>query len=78
VSILENVMNLSNKQLQVFEHLRNELEKIIEGMYPLKNPKVAKIYAEEILDYAHVPICELAMDIQAEEDNNPELSYYDT
>ena len=71
-------MDLSDKELQVFEHLESKLVHIIEGMYPLKNPYAAKVYAEEILDYAHVPICELAMDIQAEEDNNPELSYYDT
>ncbi len=71
-------MDLSDKQLVVFNHLRTKLEDIIEAMYPLKNSRVAKIYAEEILDYAYVPICELALDIETEEDNNPELSYYDT
>ena len=71
-------LGYSDKELQVFEHLQSKLLKIIEDMYPQKNSHVAKIYAEEILDYAHGPICELAMDIQTEEDNNPELSYYDT
>ena len=84
VSILENIMDYlkalgySDKELQVFAHLQSKLVKIIEDMYPLKNSRVAKMYAEEILDYAHTPICELALDIETEEDNNPELSYYDT
>ena len=68
-------MGCSNKELQVFGHLQSKLVRIIEDMYPLKNSRVAKIYTEEILDAAHTPICELAMDIQTEEDNNPELSY---
>lgn len=71
-------MNLSDKELQVFEHLRSKLVRIIKDMYPLNNPYAAKVYAEEILDHAHVAICELAMDIQAEEDSNPELFNYDT
>ena len=71
-------LGYSDKELQVFAHLQSKLVKIIEDMYPLKNSRVAKIYAEEILDYAHTPICELSIDIQTEEDNNPELSYYDT
>lgn len=71
-------MNLSDKELQVFEHLRSKLVRIIEDMYPLDNPYAAKVYAKEILDRAHVVICELAMDIQAEEDSDPKLSYYDT
>ena len=71
-------LGYSDKELQVFEHLQSKLVKIIEDMYPLKNSYAAKVYAEEILDYALTPICELAMDIQTEEDNNPELSYYDT
>ena len=71
-------MDLSDKELQVFEHLQSKLVRIIEDMYPLKCEIVARIYTEEILDAAHGPIRELAMDIQSEEDNNPELSYYDT
>jgi len=57
----------------VFEHLREILEKTIEGMYPLQNKQVAKIYTEEILDYAYVPICELADDIEATEKTNPDI-----
>lgn len=71
-------LGYSDKELQVFAHLQSKLVRIIEDMYPLKNSRVAKMYAEEILDAAHTPICELAIDIQTEEDNNPELSYYDT
>ena len=71
-------LGYSDKELQVFAHLQSKLVRIIEDMYPLKNARVAKMYAEEILDAAHTSICELALDIETEEDNNPELSYYDT
>ena len=65
--------SLNDNQLVVFEHLREILEKTIEGMYPLQNKQVAKIYTEEILDYAYVPICELADDIEATEKTNPDI-----
>jgi len=65
--------SLKDNQLVVFEHLREILEKTIEGMYPLQNKQVAKIYTEEILDYAYVPICELADDIEATEKTNPDI-----
>ena len=65
--------SLKDNQLVVFEHLRDILRTTIEGMYPLNNKQVAKIYTEEILDYAYVPICELADDIEATEKTNPDL-----
>ena len=65
--------SLKDNQLVVFEHLRQFLEATIEGMYPLSSKQVAKIYTEEILDYAHVPICELADDIEATEKTNPDI-----
>jgi len=65
--------SLKDNQLVVFEHLRQILETTIEGMYPLQNKQVAKIYTEEILDYAYVPICELADDIRATEETNPDI-----
>lgn len=65
--------SIKDNQLVVFEHLRQILETTIEGMYPLQNKQVAKIYTEEILDYAHVPICELADDIEATEKTNPDI-----
>lgn len=37
------------------------------------NKQVARIYTEEILDYAYVPICELADDIEATEKTNPDI-----
>ncbi len=65
--------SLKDNQLAVYEHLREVLETTIEGMYPLQNKQVAKIYTEEILDYAYVPICELADDIEATEKTNPDI-----
>lgn len=65
--------SIKDNQLVVFEHLRQILETTIEGMYPLQNKQVAKIYTEEILDYAYVPICELADDIEATEKTNPDI-----
>lgn len=65
--------SLNDNQLVVFEHLREILETTIQGMYPLQNKQVAKIYTEEILDYAYVPICELADDIEATEKTNPDI-----
>ena len=65
--------DIKDKQLAVLEHLRKVLETTIEGMYPLSNKQVAKIYTEEILDYAYVPICELADDIEATEKTNPDI-----
>jgi len=64
---------IKDNQLVVFEHLRDILETTIEGMYPLQNKQVAKLYAEEILEYAHTPICELADDIKATEETNPDI-----
>ena len=65
--------NIKDNQLLVFEHLREILETTIQGMYPLQNKQVAKLYTEEILDYAYVPICELADDIEATEKTNPDI-----
>ena len=65
--------SLNDNQLAVYEHLREILETTIQGMYPLQNKQVAKIYTEEILDYAYVPICELADDIEATEKTNPDI-----
>jgi hypothetical protein len=65
--------SLKDNQLAVYEHLREVLETTIEGMYPLQNKQVAKLYTEEILDYAYVPICELADDIEATEKTNPDI-----
>ena len=65
--------SLIDNQLAVYEHLREVLETTIEGMYPLQNKQVAKLYTEEILDYAYVPICELADDIEATEKTNPDI-----
>jgi hypothetical protein len=65
--------SLNDNQLAVYEHLREILETSIQGMYPLNNKQVAKIYTEEILDYAYVPICELADDIEATEKTNPDI-----
>lgn len=65
--------DIKDNQLVVFEHLREILETTIQGMYPLQNKQVAKIYTEEILDYAYVPICELADDIEATEETNPDI-----
>ena len=65
--------SLKDNQLAVYEHLREVLETTIESMYPLQNKQVAKIYTEEILDYAYVPICELADDIEATEKTNPDI-----
>lgn len=65
--------SLNDNQLAVSEHLRQVLETTIEAMYPLRNKHAAKIYTEEILDYAFVPICELADDIEATEKTNPDI-----
>jgi len=65
--------DIKDNQLVVFEHLREILETTIQGMYPLQNKQVARIYTEEILDYAYVPICELADDIEATEKTNPDI-----
>jgi len=65
--------SITDNQLVVFEHLRDILRTTIEGMYPLSNKHVARIYTEEILDYAYVPICELADDIEATEKTNPDI-----
>ncbi len=65
--------SLNDNQLAVYEHLREILETTIQGMYPLQNKQVARIYTEEILDYAYVPICELADDIEATEKTNPDI-----
>ena len=65
--------SLNDNQLAVYEHLREILETTIQGMYPLQNKQVARIYTEEILDYAYVPICELADDIEATEKTNPNI-----
>lgn len=65
--------SLNDNQLAVYEHLREILETTIQSMYPLQNKQVAKIYTEEILDYAYVPICELADDIEATEKTNPDI-----
>ena len=65
--------SLKDNQLAVYEHLREVLETTIEGMYPLQNKQVAKIYTEEILDYAYVQSCERADDIEATEKTNPDI-----
>ena len=64
--------SLKDNQLAVYEHLREILETQSRACIPFRTSKWLK-YTREILDYAYVPICELADDIEATEKTNPDI-----